>query len=168
MQSTCSGREPLEQLLAAIRTAARGQKYVSPELAQLLAGALAGNAGEARLHESLSQREFQIFGKLAAGLSVSAIAESLNLSVKTISTYRTRLLDKMGMKSNADLIAYAIHNGLIDWAGAAEPRGAPRLQAALLSRIWRAISLARSFSARRRATSSGATRSMLLKSSFQR
>lgn len=105
---------PLEQLLAAIRTAARGQKYVSPELAQSLAGALAGNAGAALLHESLSQREFQIFRKLAAGLSVSAIAGSLNLSVKTISTYRTRVLEKMGMQSNADLISYAIHNGLLD------------------------------------------------------
>jgi len=66
------------------------------------------------LHGGLSQREFQIFCKLAAGAAVSKIAEELHLSVKTISTYRTRVLQKMGMKSNADLTYYAIKNGLIN------------------------------------------------------
>ena len=65
-------------------------------------------------HGELSQREFQIFCKLAAGAAVSKIADELHLSVKTISTYRTRVLEKMGMKSNADLTYYAIKNGLIN------------------------------------------------------
>ena len=63
---------------------------------------------------ALSQREFQIFCKLAAGAAVSKIADELNLSVKTVSTYRTRILEKMAMKSNADLTYYAIKNGLIE------------------------------------------------------
>jgi DNA-binding NarL/FixJ family response regulator len=65
------------------------------------------------LHGTLSQREFQIFCKLAAGRSVSEVANELFLSVKTISTYRTRVLEKMGMHSNADLTYYAIKNGII-------------------------------------------------------
>jgi DNA-binding NarL/FixJ family response regulator len=105
---------PPEQLIEAIRTAGRGQKYLSPALAQMLALSLSSSTGNAPLHESLSQREFQIFRKLASGLSVSAIAEGLNLSVKTISTYRSRLLEKMGMQTNAELTSYALRNGLID------------------------------------------------------
>ena len=66
------------------------------------------------MHAELSQREFQIFCKLAAGQAVSQIADELHLSVKTVSTYRTRVLEKMGMKSNADLTYYAVKNGLID------------------------------------------------------
>ena len=70
--------------------------------------------GEKPLHAELSQREFQIFCKLASGAAVSKIADELNLSVKTVSTYRTRILEKMAMKSNADLTYYAIKNGLIE------------------------------------------------------
>jgi DNA-binding NarL/FixJ family response regulator len=65
------------------------------------------------LHERLSVREFQIFGKLAAGAGVGAIAEELSLSVKTVSTYRSRILEKMRFTSNADMTAYALRNGLI-------------------------------------------------------
>ena len=101
------------QLVQAIRTVTRGRKYVSPDLAQVLADGVTGQ-GEAPLHASLSQREFQIFCKIAAGAAVSKIADELHLSVKTVSTYRTRVLEKMGMKSNADLTYYAIKNGLID------------------------------------------------------
>jgi DNA-binding NarL/FixJ family response regulator len=68
---------------------------------------------ERPLHARLSQREFQIFCKLAAGAPVSQIAAELFLSVKTVSTYRTRILEKMGVASNADLTYYAIKNGLI-------------------------------------------------------
>ena len=101
------------QLVGAVRTAVQGRKYVSPTLAQVLAEGLSGH-GDEPLHGSLSQREFQIFCKLAGGQAVSQIAEELHLSVKTVSTYRTRVLEKMGMKSNADLTYYAVKNGLID------------------------------------------------------
>jgi two-component system invasion response regulator UvrY len=101
------------QLVGAVRTVVQGRKYVSPALAQLLAQGVAGG-GDEPLHAQLSQREFQIFCKLAAGQAVSQIADELHLSVKTVSTYRTRVLEKMGMKSNADLTYYAVKNGLID------------------------------------------------------
>jgi len=101
------------QLVQAIRTVTRGRKYVSPDLAQVLADGVTGQ-GEAPLHASLSQREFQIFCKLAGGMPVSKIAQELFLSVKTVSTYRSRVLEKMGMKTNADLTYYAIKNDLID------------------------------------------------------
>ena len=101
------------QLVGAIRTVVQGRKYVSPSLAQILADGVSGD-GEKPLHAELSQREFQIFCKLASGAAVSRIADELNLSVKTVSTYRTRILEKMAMKSNADLTYYAIKNGLIE------------------------------------------------------
>jgi DNA-binding NarL/FixJ family response regulator len=101
------------QLVGAIRTVVHGRKYVSPSLAQILADGVSGDA-DRPLHAELSQREFQIFCKLAAGAAVSRIADELNLSVKTVSTYRTRILEKMAMKSNADLTYYAIKNGLIE------------------------------------------------------
>jgi two-component system, NarL family, invasion response regulator UvrY len=101
------------QLVGAVRTVVQGRKYVSPSLAQILADGVSGDS-EKPLHGELSQREFQIFCKLAAGAAVSKIADELNLSVKTVSTYRTRILEKMAMKSNADLTYYAIKNGLIE------------------------------------------------------
>ncbi len=101
------------QLVGAIRTVVLGRKFVSPALAQILADGVTGDA-DSPLHGELSQREFQIFCKLAAGAAVSKIADELHLSVKTVSTYRTRVLEKMGMKTNADLTYYAIKNGLID------------------------------------------------------
>lgn len=101
------------QLVSAVRTAVQGRKYVSPALAQMLAEGISGS-GDEPLHGSLSQREFQIFCKLAGGQAVSQIADELHLSVKTVSTYRTRVLEKMGMKSNADLTYYAVKNGIID------------------------------------------------------
>ncbi|MFO1317507.1 MAG: response regulator transcription factor [Burkholderiales bacterium] len=100
-------------LVGAIRTVVNGRKFVSPALAQILADGVAGDA-DRPLHADLSQREFQILCKLAGGAAVSQIAGELNLSVKTVSTYRSRLLEKMGMKTNADLTYYAIKNGLID------------------------------------------------------
>jgi DNA-binding NarL/FixJ family response regulator len=101
------------QLVQAIRTVTRGRKYVSPDLAQVLADGVTGQ-GDAPLHASLSQREFQIFCKLAGGMPVSKIAAELFLSVKTVSTYRSRVLEKMAMKTNADLTYYAIKNRLIE------------------------------------------------------
>jgi len=101
-----------EQLVAAIRTIVRGRKYVSPALEQILADNLSDDGSRA-LHTQLSQREFQIFCKLAAGSAVSKIADELNLSVKTVSTYRSRILAKMALTSNAEITHYAIKNGLI-------------------------------------------------------
>ena len=101
------------QLVGAIRTVVQGRKYVSPSLAQILADGVSGDA-EKPLHAELSQREFQIFCKLAAGAAVSKIADELNLSVKTVSTYRTRLMEKMNLSSNSDLTYYALKNKLID------------------------------------------------------
>lgn len=101
------------QLVSAIRTVAHGRKYVSQDLAQQLADGVSGH-GDEPLHAQLSQREFQIFCKLASGMPVSKIAKELFLSVKTVSTYRSRVLEKMGMKTNADLTYYAIKNKLIE------------------------------------------------------
>lgn len=101
------------ELCRAIRAAVRGGRYVSPELAEVLVSGMHGGApGEPR-HSVLSEREFQIFCKLAEGKSVSEIANKLFLSVKTISTYRTRIMEKMGMKTNADITYYAIKNNLL-------------------------------------------------------
>ncbi|MFO7188547.1 MAG: response regulator transcription factor [Pseudomonadota bacterium] len=101
------------ELVRAIRTVAAGRRYVSNTLAEILARDLSSPAGELPVHTVLSEREFQIFCKLAAGQAVSKIAEELFLSVKTVSTYRTRILEKMNMKTNADLTYYAIKNHLI-------------------------------------------------------
>jgi two-component system invasion response regulator UvrY len=101
-----------DELLLATRTVLRGRRYVSAELAEMLAtNPQAGN--DRPLHDVLSQREFQIFHKIAAGRAVSAIGKELCLSVKTISTYRSRILEKMNMVSNADITTYALRNQLI-------------------------------------------------------
>ena len=102
------------QLVAAVRVVAQGRKYVSPGVAQLLADGLSVKDQDQPVHSQLSQREFQVFCKLAKGEGVSQIAEELFLSVKTVSTYRGRILEKMGLKTNADLTYYAIKNELIN------------------------------------------------------
>ena len=101
-----------EELLQAIRTVAQGRRYVSARTAELLAEEL-GGGGSAAPHEKLSDRELQVFLRLARGESVSDIADVLNLSVKTVSTYRTRVMEKMKLESNSDLTYYALKNGLI-------------------------------------------------------
>jgi DNA-binding NarL/FixJ family response regulator len=108
-----SKEAPPEELLKAIRTVVGGRRYVSAALAELLAADLSGDS-EQPLHAKLSTREFQILRKLAAGMSVSGIGKELSLSVKTVSTYRSRILEKMGLRTNADLTSYALKNGLID------------------------------------------------------
>jgi len=102
-----------DELAAAIKKVAAGGRYVSPTLAEKLAFGL-GPAAKAAPHEALSDREFQVLKMIASGKSVMAISEDLRLSKKTVSTYRRRILDKMGMESNADLIRYAIENELVD------------------------------------------------------
>lgn len=101
-----------DELIKAIRTVAQGRRYVSARTAELMADDLAG-AGNSQPHESLSERELQVFLRLAKGESVSSIAELLNLSVKTVSTYRSRLLEKIDVSSNAELAAYALRHGLM-------------------------------------------------------
>ena len=104
--------EPTE-IVNAIRTIALGRRYISASVAEMLANQL--NRKEAGpLHEQLSEREFQVFLKLAKGETPGDIAKSLSLSVKTVSTYRTRLLEKMMLESNSDLTYYALKNKLID------------------------------------------------------
>jgi two-component system invasion response regulator UvrY len=101
-----------DQLLEAIRRVYRGGKYVSPSLAQQLAAQLDRSA-ECALHEQLSDREFEVLVRLGNGHTVSEIAEELGLSAKTVSTYRTRILEKMKLATNADLVRYASRHGLI-------------------------------------------------------
>ena len=96
-----------------IRTVALGKRYITAPVAELLAQQLGRNdAGP--VHEQLSDREFQVFLKLARGHTAGDIAEALSLSVKTVSTYRPRLMEKMGLNSNSDLTYYALKNKLID------------------------------------------------------
>jgi two-component system, NarL family, invasion response regulator UvrY len=101
-----------EELLKAVRTVLDGRRYVSPALAELLVSELDQDTDKP-LHSRLSEREFQVLCKLAAGRAVSDIAGELCLSVKTVSTYRTRVLEKMHLETNADLTTYALRNGLI-------------------------------------------------------
>jgi len=101
-----------QELIGAIRKVAGGGKYVTTSQAEKLAGELEVDPQKLP-HERLSNREYQVMLMLAQGRSVSDIAEELCLSVKTISTYRTRVLDKMGMRKNAELTLYAVHNNLI-------------------------------------------------------
>lgn len=100
-------------LLQAVRKAGRGGKYVSPALAEVLAFHLEAGLRHAP-HETLSDREYQVFCLLAAGKQVSQIAKDLSLSVKTISTFRSRVLTKLAMKTNADITRYALKQGLVD------------------------------------------------------
>lgn len=94
-----------EELLAAIRRIAAGGKYVSPALAERLARELA-QGSEMLPHDRLSDRELEIFRLLGAGRSVTEVAHTLNLSVKTVSTHRTRILRKTGLNGNADIVSY--------------------------------------------------------------
>ncbi|MBC7604781.1 MAG: response regulator transcription factor [Ramlibacter sp.] len=104
--------EPME-IVNAIRTIALGRRYISPSVAELIAQQLNRKEGSAA-HDLLSEREFQVFLKLAKGETAGDIANALSLSVKTVSTYRTRLMEKMGLASNSDLTYYALKNKLID------------------------------------------------------
>ncbi len=102
-----------EELVEAIRRIADGQKFISADLADLLASFLE-ESGEKPRHERLSDREFEVLRLLAAGLPNKEIAGRLSLSPKTISTYRSRILDKLGLHSGADLVRYAVDRGLVD------------------------------------------------------
>jgi two-component system, NarL family, invasion response regulator UvrY len=101
-----------EQLVSAVTKVLRGGRYISESLADRLAADVGGESSGSP-HERLSDREFDVMRGIASGRSVSEIAAQMHLSVKTVSTYRTRLLDKMGMTSNAELTRYALEAGLV-------------------------------------------------------
>jgi DNA-binding NarL/FixJ family response regulator len=101
-----------EQLIEGIKKAVGGGRYVSPNLAELLAASI-GIDQEKPPHENLSDREYRVLCMIGSGKTVGEIARELSLSVKTVSTYRARILEKMGMKTNAELTRYALKNGLV-------------------------------------------------------
>lgn len=102
-----------ELLVTAIRQVASGKKYVSPSLAEELANAI-GDDSERPPHEKLSDREYQTLCMIASGKTPAEIAEALNLSVKTVSVYRARLLEKMNLRNNAELTHYGLKHGLAE------------------------------------------------------
>jgi two-component system, NarL family, invasion response regulator UvrY len=102
-----------EELVAAIRKVCAGGKYVSASLAEHLASVVQ-SAGEAPPHAALSNREYQIMCLIASGKTVSEAARELSLSVKTVSTYRARVLEKLNMRNNAELMRYATQNQLVE------------------------------------------------------
>lgn len=99
--------EPWTEVIAAIRKAHAGGRYVTPRLADVLAD----NLGSSASHAELSSRELQVLRRMAAGLSPATIAEELNVSPKTVHSYRARILQKLGLHSNAELIRYALEHG---------------------------------------------------------
>jgi DNA-binding NarL/FixJ family response regulator len=103
--------DPME-IAEAIRTVARGRRYITPGVAEMLADQVTGDS-DRPAHEALSERELQVFLHLAQGQTVGQLADSMCLSVKTVSTYRTRVLEKLKLKTNSDLTYYALKNGLI-------------------------------------------------------
>ncbi len=102
-----------EEIVTAIRTVCRGRKYITAGVAERLADSLGSGTADRPLHESLSERELQVFLRLARGETIGHMAESMSLSVKTVSTYRSRVMEKMQLASNSDLTYYALKNGLI-------------------------------------------------------
>jgi DNA-binding NarL/FixJ family response regulator len=102
-----------DELIAALRRVAEGGKYVSQSLAETLARELVGEV-EREPHEMLSDREYQVMTLLAAGKTVTEIAADLSLSVKTVSTYRARILEKLNLKNTAEIIRYALERGLVE------------------------------------------------------
>lgn len=101
-----------QELIDAIRTVVAGRRFVGAELAQQLAALIASDHPTSP-HETLSSREFEVFRLIASAKSVTEIGETLGLSAKTVSTYRTRILEKMALSSNAELMQYAIRHGLV-------------------------------------------------------
>ena len=102
-----------DELISAIRKVATGRKYVSSTLAERLTYELDRDA-DRPIHEALSDREYQVMHMIASGKTIKEIAEELCLSVKTVSTYRSRILEKMNMKNNAEIVLYAVQNKLVD------------------------------------------------------
>ena len=102
-----------EELVMAVQRVLQGRKYISPSIAEKMADELDKEKTNKALHELLSDRELDVFKLIAGGTSVTDISEKLSLSITTVSTYRARVMNKMNMKSNADLTRYALENNLI-------------------------------------------------------
>ena len=102
-----------DELITAIRKISQGRKYITPSLAERLASEFEADS-ERPLHDILSDREYQVLRMIAAGKTLTHIAGELSLSIKTVSTYRTRIMDKMKMKSNAEVMHYVIKHQLLD------------------------------------------------------
>jgi two-component system invasion response regulator UvrY len=102
-----------DELITAIRKISQGRKYITSSLAERLASEMEIDS-EKPLHETLSDREYQVLRMIAAGKTITQIAENLSLSIKTVSTYRTRIMEKMNMKTTAELMHYAINHHLLD------------------------------------------------------
>ncbi len=103
---------PVDELVAAVRKVAQGGRYITPELAERIAFSI-GPEAELKPHHQLSDREYQVLVLICSGKTPTQIAEELNLSVKTISTYRSRILVKMGFKNNAEMLVYGVREGLV-------------------------------------------------------
>ncbi len=101
-----------EEIVSAVRKVATGGKYINASLAETLVGRLDGGY-DAPIHHSLSTREYEVMCHIAQGSSMKEIADMIGLSIKTISTYRSRILEKLKMKTNAQLVHYAIHENLL-------------------------------------------------------
>ena len=104
---------PPSELVAALRVVAAGRRYINPEVADSLATHV-DDGSRHTPHESLSNREYEVMCLIAQGKSVGDIADSLNLSVKTVSTYRSRILEKLKLRHNAEITRYALRHGLVD------------------------------------------------------
>jgi len=102
-----------EELVKAVRAVGSGHRYITPVVAELLASEFAAEE-DGPAHNKLSERELQVFTRIARGISPAVMANELGLSVKTVSTYRARILEKMSMRSNAEIAAYAVRNQLVD------------------------------------------------------
>jgi len=102
-----------EELVNAIRTANRGEKYITHDLAELLARHIERGLATEEPHKLLSDREFEVLRHIASGRGLTEISKLMNLSVKTVSTYRTRIVEKTGLASNAEMTRYAIQHTLI-------------------------------------------------------
>jgi len=102
-----------EMLIEAIQRIATGKKFITPEIAEAMANSLMSDADN-HPHEKLSDREFQTLRLIASGKKLSDVAEALAISPKTVSVYRARVLEKMGLANNAELTHYALKNGLVD------------------------------------------------------
>jgi DNA-binding NarL/FixJ family response regulator len=108
-----SKQSAADMLVTAVQRVLSGRRYISPALAEQLAGALAGESA-ATSHEALSNRELQVLRLIALGKSIKEISADLALSAKTVATYRSRIAEKMGLSSNVELTRYAMQRGLVD------------------------------------------------------
>jgi len=102
-----------EELVKAINQILQGRKYITSSIAEMLANEVSHENSEKKLHETLSDREFDVFKLIAQGKATGKIADQLSLSVNTIGTFRRRILEKMKMSSNSEIVAYAIHHNII-------------------------------------------------------